>query len=106
MFLPVTAQMIVSITEIVRQVVSVPEIIRVSQIVSIPEIVRVPPYVISIPELRSDGSLVPNAGDSRVSAIRDWRDTITLRDTCYRIWAGTRDRSSTRINRPPVGERW
>jgi hypothetical protein len=47
-FLPVTAQMIVSI----------PEIVRVSNI-------------ISIPKLRADVSLVPNACDSWVPAIRD-----------------------------------
>jgi hypothetical protein len=57
-FLPVTAQTIVAIPEIVRQVVSVPEIVRV-------------PQIISIPELRSDSSLVPNAGGSWISAIRD-----------------------------------
>ena len=60
MFLPVTAQMIVAIPEIVyaRQVVCIPEIVRVS-------------YIISIRELRSDVSLVPNACDSWISAIRD-----------------------------------
>ena len=81
MFLPVTAQMIVSIPEIVRQVVSVPEIVRV-------------PQIISIPELRSDVSLVPNACDSWISAIRYWRDTIALRDTCHRVWTGTRNQRS------------
>jgi hypothetical protein len=93
-FLPVTAQMIVSISEVVRQIVSVPEI------------VRCPRQIISIPELRSDVSLVPNACDSWISATRYWRDTIALRDSCYRVWAGTRDRRSTRINRPPVREGW
>ena len=68
MFLPVTPQMIVSI----------------------PEIVRVP-QIISIRELRSDVSLVPNACDSWISAIRHWRDTIALLDSCYRVWTGTRD---------------
>ena len=80
-FLPVTPQMIVSIPEIVRQVVSVPEIVRV-------------PQIICIPELRSDVSLVPNACDSWISAIRDWRDTIALRDSCHRVWTGTRDQRS------------
>jgi len=46
-FLPVTAQMIVSIPEIVYT-----------------------PQVVSVPELRSDVSLVPNACDSWISAIR------------------------------------
>ena len=55
-FLPVTAQMVVSVPEIVRQVVSVPEIVR-------------GPYIISIRELCV--SLVPNACDSWISAIRD-----------------------------------
>jgi hypothetical protein len=112
MFLPVTAQMIVSISEVVRQVVSIPEIVRVPKvvrvpkIVSVPEIVRCPRQIISIPELRSDVSLVPNACDSWISATRYWRDRIALRDSCYRVWAGTRDRRSTRINRPPVREGW
>jgi hypothetical protein len=57
-FLPVTPQMIVVVPETIRQVVSVPEIVRVSQI-------------ISIRELCSDVSLVPNACDSWISAIRD-----------------------------------
>ena len=104
MFLPVTAQMIVSITEIVPKIVSVPEIVRVSQVVSIPETVRVPSYIISIRELGSGVSLVPNARDDWIFSIRDWRDTIALWDTCYRVWTGTRDRRS--INRPPVRERW
>jgi hypothetical protein len=94
-FLPVTPQMIVSI----------PEIVYAPQVVSVPEIVRVP-QIISIRELRSDVSLVPNACDSWISAIRHWRDTIALRDSCYRVWAGTRNQRSTRINRPPVREGW
>jgi hypothetical protein len=60
-FLPVMPQMIVAI----------PEIVYAPQVISIPEIVRVPPWIISIPELRSDVSLVPNACDSWISAIRD-----------------------------------
>jgi hypothetical protein len=59
-FLPVTAQMIVAIAEIVYA----------PQVVSIPEIVRLP-KIISIRELRSDVSLVPNACESWISAIRD-----------------------------------
>jgi hypothetical protein len=94
-FLPVTPQMVVSI----------PEITYVRQVVSVPEIVRVP-SIIFIPELRSDVSLVPNACDSWISAIRHWRDTIALRDSCYRVWTGTRNQRSTRINRPPVREGW
>ena len=74
MFLPVMPQMIVAI----------PEIVYAPQVISIPEIVRVP-QVISIPELHSDVSLVPNACDSWISAIRHWRDTIALRDSCYRV---------------------
>ena len=93
MFLPVMPQMIVSISEIVR----------VPQVVSVPEIVRVP-KIISIPELCV--SLVPNACDSWISAIRHWRDTIALLDSCYRVWTGTRNQRSTRINRPPVREGW
>ena len=91
MFLPVTAQTIVAI----------PEIVRVPQVVSVPEIVCAP-KIVSIPE--SCVSLVPNACDSWISAIRDWRDTIA--DSCYRVWTGTRDPRSTRINRPPVREGW
>ena len=106
MFLPVTAQMIISIPEVVRQVVSIPEIVRVPKIVSVPEIVRCPPQIISVPELRSDVSLVPNACDSWISATRYWRDRIALRDSRYRVWTGTRDRRSTRINRPPVRDGW
>ena len=93
MFLPVMPQMIVSI----------PEIVYVPQVVSIPEIVSVS-YIISIRELCV--SLVPNACDSWISAIRYWRDTIALRDSRYRVWAGTRDQRSTRIIRPPVREGW
>jgi hypothetical protein len=80
-FLPVTAQMIVAI----------PKIIRAPQVVSIPELCV---------------SLIPNARDSWISAIRDWRDTIALLDSCYCVWTGTRDPRSTRINSPPVRERW
>jgi hypothetical protein len=94
-FLPVTPQMIVSISEI----------IGVPQIASIPQIVCVP-QIVSIPELRSGVSLVPHACNSWVSAIREWRDTIALRDSCYRVWTGTSERTSTRIDRPPVRGRW
>jgi len=90
-FLPVMPQTIVAIPEIVRQVVCIPGIVRVSKIISIPELCV---------------SLVPNTGDSWISAIRDWRDTIALRDSCYRVWTGTRNQMSTRINRPPVREGW
>jgi hypothetical protein len=96
-FLPVTAQLVVSISEIVSvpAIVCIPNIVRVPQIVSVSEIV-------SIPELHSGVSLVPHACDSWISAIREWRDTIALRDSCYRVWTGTRERTSTRIERPPV----
>jgi hypothetical protein len=106
-FLPVTTQMIVSISAIVRvpQIVSVSEIICVPQIVSIPNIVCVP-QIVSILELGSGVSLVPHACDSWVSAIREWRDTIALRDSCYGVWTGTRERTPTRIRRPPVGGGW
>jgi hypothetical protein len=83
--LPVTAQVIVSISEIVC----------VPQIVWIPEIV-------SIPELHSGVSLVPHACDSWISAIREWRNTIALRDSRYRVRTGARERTSTRIERRPV----
>ena len=119
MFLPVTTQMIISISAIVRvpQVVSISEIVSVPEIVWIPNIVCVPqvisiseivcvPQVVSIPELRSDVSLVPHACDSWISAIREWRDTIALRDSCYRVWTGTRKRTSIRIERPPVRGGW
>ena len=89
-FLPVTAQMIISSSEIV----SIPQIIRVPRVVSISEIVCVP-RIVSIPELRSDVSLVPHACDSWISAIREWRDTVALRDSCYGVWTGTRKRTST-----------
>jgi hypothetical protein len=94
-FLPVTPQMIVSISEIacVAQIISIPQIVCVAQIVS-------------IPELRSGVSLVPGACDSWISAGREWRNTIALRDSCYRVWTGTRDRTSTRIERPLVRGRW
>ena len=82
-FLPVTPQMIVSVSEIVC----------VSQIVS-------------IAELRSDVSLVPHACDIWISAIRKWRETIALRDSCYRVWTGPHERTSTRIERPPVRGGW
>jgi len=86
-------------------------IISISEMVSVPEIVCIPNIVcvlqiVSIPELRSGVSLVPHARDSWVSAIREWRDTIALRDSCYRVWTGTRERTSTRIDRPPVRGRW
>jgi hypothetical protein len=86
-------------------IVSISEIVCVPQIVSIPQIVCVS-EIVSIPELRSGVSLVPHACDSWVSAIREWRDTIALRDSCYRVWTGTRERTSTRIERPPVREGW
>jgi hypothetical protein len=91
--LPVTAQMIVSVPEIVQQVVSIPKIVRV-------------PQIISIRELRSDISLVPNARDRRISAVRDGCDAIVLRDRSYRVWTGTCDQRSTRINRPSIREGW
>ena len=94
MFLPVTTQMIVSIAQVVR----VPQIVPVAQVVCVPEIV-------SILELRSGVSLIPHACHSWISAIHEWRDTIALRDSCYRVWTGTRERTSTRIKRPPVRER-
>jgi hypothetical protein len=94
-FLPVTAQLVVSISEIV----SVPAIVCIPNIVCVPQIV-------SIPELRSGVSLVPHACDSWISAIREWRDTIALRDSCHRVWTGTRERTSTRIERPPVRGGW
>ena len=83
MFLPVMPQMIVSISKIVYV-----------------------PQVVSVPELPSDFSLVPCASDTWISAIREWRDTIALRDSCYSVWTGTRERGSTRIDRPPVAGRW
>ena len=95
MFLPVTAQMVVSIPEIV----SVPAIVWIPNIVCVPQIV-------SIPELRSSVWLVPHTCDSWVSAIGEWRDAIALRDSCYRVWTGTRERTSIRIERPPVRGRW
>jgi hypothetical protein len=94
-FLPVAPQLVVSISEIV----SVPAI------VCIPNIVRVP-QIVSIPELSSGVSLVPNRWDSWVSAIREWRDTVALRDSCYRVRTGTSERTSIRIERPPVRGRW
>ena len=95
MFVPVTSQLVVSISEIV----SVPAIVCISNIVRVPQIA-------SIPELSSGVSLVPHACDSWVSAIREWRDMIALRDSCYRVWTRTRKRTSTRIGRPPVRGRW
>jgi hypothetical protein len=75
-------------------------------IVSIPEIVWIP-EIISVPELDSGVSLVPRVCDSWVSAIRERRDTIALRDTCDRVRARTRERTSIRIDvRPPVRKRW
>ena len=91
MFVPVTSQLVVSISEIV----SVPAIVCISNIVRVPQIA-------SIPELSSGVSLVPHACDSWISAIREWRDTIALRDSCYRVWTGTRERTSTGIDRLPV----
>jgi hypothetical protein len=112
-FLPVTTQMVSSIPEIVSipRIVSISEIVCIPQIISVPEIVRVPEIVcvtqiVSVPELRSVVSLVPHACDSWVSAIRESRDTIALRDSCYGVWTGTRERTSTRIVRPPVRGRW
>ena len=78
MFLPVTTQL----------VVSVPAIVCVPQVISISEIVCVP-QIVSIPELSSGVSLVPNRWDSWISAIRECRDTVALRDSCYRVWTGT-----------------
>ena len=91
MFLPVTAQLVVSISEIV----CVPQIVSIAQIVCVPQIV-------SIPELGSGVSLVPHVCHSWICAIREWRDTIALRDSCYGVWTGTRERTSTRIERRPV----
>jgi hypothetical protein len=71
-FLPVTTQMVLSIPEIVYAL-----------------------RTVSIPELRSGVSLVPHAGDSCISVIRDWRDTIALRDSCHGVWTGTRERTSS-----------
>ena len=81
--------MIVSIPEIL----SVPQIAGVPQVASILEIICVP-QIVSIPELRSDVSLVPHAFDSWIPASRDWRDTIALRDSCHRVWTGTRNQRS------------
>ena len=107
MFWPVMPQIIVSISEIVSVplIVSVPQIIRVPQIVSISEIVCVP-QIVAIPELRPGVSLVPGVCASWISAILDSRDTIALGDSCYGIWTRTRERTSTRIGRPPVRGRW
>jgi len=74
-------------------------------IISISEIVCVP-QIVSIPELRSAVSRVPHACDSWISAIGEWRDTIALRDSCYGVWTRARERTSTRIERPPVRGRW
>ena len=113
MFRPVMPQMVVSISEIVSLslIVSVPQIIRVPQIVSISKIVSIPQivcvsWIVSIPELRSAVSLVPRVRDSWISAIRQWRHTIALGDSCYRVWTGTCERTSTRIDRPPVPSGW
>ena len=113
MFLPVTPQMIISISAIVcvPYIISIPQIISVSEIVRVPEVVSISeivgiPQIVSIPELRSGVSLVPHTCDSWISAIREWRDSIALRDSCYRVWTGTRERSSTRIRRPPVRGGW
>jgi hypothetical protein len=95
-FLPVTTKMIISISDIV----SIPEIVSTPEIVSIPENV-------SIPELHSGVSLVPHACDSWISVIREWGNTIALRDRCYRVWTRTGEGTSTRRNvRPPVRGRW
>ena len=91
MFLPVAPQMVVSISEIV----SVPAIVCIPIIVCVS-------WTVSIPELRSVVSLVPHARHSWISAIREWRDTIALPDSCYGVWTRTRERTSTRIERPPV----
>jgi hypothetical protein len=89
-------------------------IISISEMVSVLEIVCVPqvplivsiPKIVCVPELGSGVSLIPHACDSWVSAIREWRDTIALRDSCYRVRTGTRERTSTRIERPPVRGGW
>jgi hypothetical protein len=106
-FLPVTTQIIISFSVIVRvpQVVSISKVVCVLQIVSVSEIICVP-NIVSIPELRSGVSLVPHACDSWISAIREWRDTIALRDSCYGVWTGTRKRTATRIDRLPVRGGW
>jgi hypothetical protein len=80
-------------------------VLSISEIVYVPQIVCVP-QIVSIPELRSDVSLVPHACDSWISAIREWRDTIALRDSCHGVWTGTRERTSTRIDRAPVRSGW
>ena len=98
MFLPVAPHMIVSISEMI----SVPEIVCIPNIVCVPQV----PQIVFIPELHSGVSLVPHACVSWISAIREWRDTIALRDSCYGVWTGTRERTSTRIDRPPVRGRW
>jgi hypothetical protein len=56
-FLPVSAETIISVTEIV-----------------------------SVPEVASGISLVPHACDGWISVIRESRETISLADTCSREW--------------------
>src|SRR5437764_14891715 len=90
-FLPVTPQIIISISKMV----SVPEIVCIPNIVCVPQVSQ----IVFIPELHSGVSLVPHACDSWVSAIGEWRDTIALRDCCYRVWSRARKRTSGRIER-------
>ena len=86
-------------------IVSIAEVICAPQIVSIPQIVCVP-KIVSIPELRSVVSLVPYTCDSWISAIREWRDTIALGDSCYGVRTGTRQRTSIRIHRLLISVGW
>jgi hypothetical protein len=80
-FLPVTAQM----------VVSVPEIVCISKIVSIPNSV-------SIAEVASGISLVPHACDRGISAVRESRETIPLIDRHSGVWTRTGNRYSILID--------
>src|SRR5436189_6287988 len=97
-FLPVTPQIIISISKMV----SVPEIVCIPNIVCGPQV----PQIVFIPELHSGVSLVPHACDSWVSAIGEWRDAIALRDGCDRVLTRARKGTATRRERRPLRGRW
>jgi hypothetical protein len=87
-FLPVTAQ----------TVLSIPVIVCIPEIVCVPNIVSIPNNV-SIAEVRSGISLVPHVCDRGISRVRDSREAIPLIDGYSGIWTRTGNRYSILIDR-------
>jgi hypothetical protein len=92
-FLPVTAQTVLSIPVIV----CIPEIC-IPEIVCVPNIVSIPNNV-SIAEVRSGISLVPHVCDRGISRVRESREAIPLIDGYSGIWTRTGNGYSILIDR-------